>query len=106
LSVVSGQWSLVIGYWSLVIGHWSLVIGYWLLVIGYWLLVIGYWLLVIGKILSPPVPCSLIKYLKMGKVVIMFCVVAAKILYRGYQKLIVVVDLFGFVLAIRHILRA
>ncbi len=54
----------------------------------------------------PLLPCSLIKYLKMGKVVIMFCVVAAKILYRGYQKLIVVVDLFGFVLAIRHILRA
>jgi hypothetical protein len=54
----------------------------------------------------PYLPCSLIKYLKMGKVVIMFCVVAAKILYRGYQKLIVVVDLFGFVLAIRHILRA
>jgi hypothetical protein len=55
---------------------------------------------------TSPTPYSLIKYLKMGKVVIMFCVVAAKILYRGYQKLIVVVDLFGFVLAIRHILRA
>jgi hypothetical protein len=60
---------------------------------------------VVGKKFLPNLPCSPLKDLKTGKVVIMFYVIAAKIPFHVYPKLNVVVDLFVFVLAIRHILR-
>jgi hypothetical protein len=53
---------------------------------------------------APLLPLSLIKYLKRGKIVIMFCVVAARKFYRVWQDLNVPVDLFEFVIAIGHIL--